>query len=46
MATAVAQSQWASTVVVQLMAGQQQQRNDNCHKWQQKQWETAMVGAR
>jgi hypothetical protein len=32
-ATAVARSQWASMVVVQWMAGRQQQCNGNCHEW-------------
>ncbi len=31
-ATAAAQSRWASMVVVQWMAGRQQQRNGNCHE--------------
>jgi hypothetical protein len=33
-ATAEARSQWTSMVVVQWMAGQQQQRNGNRHEWQ------------
>jgi hypothetical protein len=37
MATAAAQSQWALTVVVQWVAGQQQQRNCNRHEWRQQQ---------
>jgi hypothetical protein len=35
--TVAAQSQWPSMVVVQWMAGQQQQRTGYCHEWQQKQ---------
>jgi hypothetical protein len=45
-ATAAARSQWASMVVVQWMAGRQQQRNCNHHEWWRQQWGMAMVVAR
>jgi hypothetical protein len=32
-------------VVVQWMAGQQQQSNGNLHEWRQQQWETEMAAA-